>query len=56
MCAQRSVPFGWNCLETIESKSCVCVAGDSKGEDQVSLVLKQASDVYGEYQVGLTQA
>ena len=42
--------------ETIEPESCVCVAGDSKGEDRVSLVLKRASDAYGEYRVGLTQA
>ena len=42
--------------ETIEPESCVCVAGDSKGEDWVSLVLKRASDAYGEYRVGLTQA
>ena len=26
--------------ETIESESCVCMAGDSEGEDRVSLVLK----------------
>ena len=26
--------------ETIEPKSCVCVAGDSEGVDRVSLVLK----------------
>ena len=26
--------------ETIEPESCVCVAGDSEGEDWVSLVLK----------------
>ena len=42
--------------ETIEPESCVCVAGDSEGEDRVSLVLKRASDAYGEYRVGLTQA
>ena len=42
--------------ETIEPGSFVCVAGDSDGEDRVSLVLKRASDAYGEYQVGLTQA
>ena len=42
--------------ETIEFESCVCVAGDSEGEDRVSLVLKRASDAYGEYRVGLTQA
>ena len=42
--------------ETIEPESCVCVAGDREGEDRVSLVLKQASDAYGEYRVGLSQA
>ena len=42
--------------ETIEPESCVCVAGDSEGGDQVSLVLKRASDAYGEYRVGLSQA
>ena len=42
--------------ETIEPESCVCVAGDSKGEDRVSLVLKRASDAYSEYRVGLSQA
>ena len=42
--------------ETIEPESCVCVAGDSEGVDRVSLVLKRASDAYGEYRVGLTQA
>ena len=35
--------------ETIESESYVCVAGDSEGEDRVSLVLKRASDAHGEY-------
>ena len=42
--------------EMIEPESCVCVAGDSEGEDRVSLVLKRASDAYGEYRVGLSQA
>ena len=42
--------------ETIEPESYVCVAGDSEGGDRVSLVLKRASDAYGEYRVGLTQA
>ena len=42
--------------ETIEPESCMCVAGDSEGEDRVSLVLKRASDTYGEYRVGLSQA
>ena len=37
--------------ETIEPESCVCVTGDSEGEDRVSLVLKRASDAYGEYRV-----
>ena len=43
-------------VETIEPESCVCMARDSEGEDKVSLVLKRASDAYGEYQVGLSQA
>jgi hypothetical protein len=42
--------------ETIEPESFVIVAGDSEGEELVSLVLKRASDTYGEYRVGLTQA
>jgi hypothetical protein len=42
--------------EMIESKSCVFVAGDSEGQELVSPVLKRASDAYGEYRVGLTQA
>ena len=42
--------------ETIEPGFSVCVARDSEGEDRVSLVLKWASDAYGEYRVGLTQA
>ena len=42
--------------EMIEPESCVCVAGYSEGEDRVSLVLKRASDAYGEYRVGLSQA
>ena len=42
--------------EMIEPESYVCVARDSEGEDRVSLVLKRASDAYGEYRVGLTQA
>jgi hypothetical protein len=40
--------------ETIESESCVIVAGDNKGEELVSPVLKRASDAYDEYRVGLT--
>ena len=35
--------------ETIEPESCVRVAGDSEGVDRASLVLKRASDAYGEY-------
>ena len=35
--------------KTIEPEPCVCMAGDSEGEDRVSLVLKRASDAYGEY-------
>ena len=42
--------------ETIEPESCVCVAGDSEGVDRASLVLKRASDAYGEYRVELSQA
>ena len=42
--------------ETIEPESCVLVAGDNEGVDRVSLVLKQVSDAYGEYRVGLSQA
>ena len=42
--------------ETIEPGFSVCVARDSEGEDRVSLVLKRASDTYGEYRVGLSQA
>ena len=41
--------------ETIEPESCVCMAGDSEGEDRVSLALKRASDAYDEYRVGLTR-
>jgi hypothetical protein len=42
--------------KTIEPESCVIVAGDSKGEELVSLVLMRASDAYGEYRVELSQA
>jgi hypothetical protein len=42
--------------ETIEPESCVFVAEDSEGEELDSPVLKRASDAYGEYRVGLTQA
>ena len=56
-CVRREVfPSGGTAWETIEPESCVCVAGDSKGVDRVSLVLKRASDAYGEYRVGLSQA
>jgi hypothetical protein len=42
--------------ETIESESYVFVAEDSEGEELVSPILERASDAYGEYRVGLTQA
>jgi hypothetical protein len=42
--------------ETIGPESCVFVAGDSEEEELASPVLKRASDAYGEYRVGLTQA
>jgi len=42
--------------ETVGPESCVRVPGVSSGEDRVGLVLKQASDAYGEYRVGFTQA
>jgi hypothetical protein len=42
--------------ETIGPESCVFVARDSEGKELVSPVLKRASDAYGEYRVGLTQA
>ena len=42
--------------ETVEPESCIRVAGVSSGEDRVGLVLKQASDACGAYQVGFTQA
>ena len=35
--------------ETVEPESCVRVAGVSSGEDRAGLILKQASDVRGEY-------
>jgi hypothetical protein len=41
--------------ETIELESCVIVAGDSKGEELVSLILKRPSDAYSEYRVELSQ-
>jgi hypothetical protein len=56
-CLRREVfPSGGTVWETIEPESCVIVAGDSEGEELVGLVLKRASDAYGEYRVGLTQA
>jgi hypothetical protein len=42
--------------ETIEPESYVIMAGDSKREELVSLVLKRVSDAYSEYRVGRTQA
>jgi hypothetical protein len=42
--------------KTIEPESCLIVAGDSEEEKLVSPILKRASDAYGEYRVGLTQA
>ena len=56
-CVRREVfPYGGMPGETVEPESCVRVAGVSSGEDQVGLILKQASDACGEYRVGLTQA
>ena len=40
--------------KTIEPESCVHMTGDSEGEELASLVLKRASDAYGEYRVGLS--
>ena len=54
VCAEKCSPWVELPEETIEPESCVCVAGDSKGGDRVSLVLKRASDAYGEYRVGLS--
>ena len=56
VCAEKC--FLWVELpgKTIEPESCVCVAVDSEGVDRVSLVPKRASDAYGEYRVGLSQA
>ena len=56
MCAEKCSPWVELPGETIEPESCVFVAGDSKRVDRVSLVLKQVSDAYGEYRVGLSQA
>jgi hypothetical protein len=56
ICAEKC--FLWVELprKTIETESCMIVAGDSKGEKLVSPILKQPSDAYGEYRVGLSQA
>ena len=56
VCAEKC--FSWVKLpgETIGPESCVFVAGDSKGVDRASLVPKRATDAYGEYRVGLSQA
>jgi hypothetical protein len=60
VCCSRVSPGSGVCRElteeTIEPESCVFVAGDNEGEELVSPVLKRASDAYGEYRVGLTQA
>ena len=56
VCAEKCSPWVELPRETIGSESCVFVAGDSKGVDRASLVLKRAGDVYGEYRVGLSQA
>jgi hypothetical protein len=51
VCAEKY--FLWVELsgETIEPDSCMIVAGDSEEEELVSLILKRASDAYGEYRV-----
>ena len=54
VCAEKCSPWVELPGETIGPESCVFVARDSKGVDRASLVLKQASDAYGEYRVGLT--
>ena len=54
VCAEKCSPWVELLGETIGPESCVSVAGDSKGVDRASLVLKRASDAYGVYQVGLT--
>ena len=54
MCAEKCSPWVELLGETIEPESFVCVAGDSEGIYRVSLVLKRASDAYGEYRVGLS--
>ena len=56
VCAEKCSPWVELPGETIEPESYVFVAGDSEGVDRVSLVLKQVSDTYGEYRVGLSQA
>ena len=56
VCAEKCSPWVELPRETIGPESCVFVVGDSKGVDRVSLVLKRASDAYGEYRVGLSQA
>jgi hypothetical protein len=56
-CLRREVfPSGETVWEMIEPESYVIVAGDSEEEELFSPVLKRASDAYGEYRVGLTQA
>ena len=47
VCTEKCSPWVELPGETIGPNSCVFVAGDSKGVDWVSLVLKQASDAYG---------
>ena len=56
VCAEKCSPWVELSGETIGPESYVFVAEDSKGVDRASLVLKQASDAYGEYRVGLSQA
>jgi hypothetical protein len=52
MCAEKCFLRVKLSGETIESESYVCMAE----EELVSLVLKRASDAYGEYRKGLIQA
>ena len=56
MYAEKCSPWVELPRETIGPEYCVFVAGDSKGVDRVSLILKRVSDAYGEYRVGLSQA
>ena len=62
MCCSRVSPGSGVCREPCVRREVfplggsVFVAGDSKGVDRDSLVLKQVSDAYGEYRVGLSQA